>query len=102
MMFYEKTPAVDEDWEEIANYTLNNYGEKQLLKYTSNLTKCLEDMAKGKSSYKDIKVQRNLVRVKHCQKHYIFALIRKDKPMLIIAIFHERMDLMQRVKKRLR
>ena len=101
MPLYEKTVAVDEDWREIAAYTLKRYGEDQLRKYTKDLTKCFEDMAKGKGHFKEIKVQKHKVRVKHCQKHYVFGLIRNNKPMLIIAIYHERMDLIKRLKKRL-
>lgn len=102
MVLYEKTPAVDQDWQDIAEYTFENFGEDQLRKYTSDLNKCLEDMAKSKGRFKEITIHGDRLRIKHCQKHYVFALIRKDKPMLVIAIFHERMDLMQRVKKRLK
>jgi len=37
----------------------------------------------------------------HYEHHYIFYCTREDQPPLILAVFHERMDLMQRLKKRL-
>ena len=38
----------------------------------------------------------------HCEHHYLFCLPREKAPALIVAIFHERMDLMARVVERLR
>jgi len=40
--------------------------------------------------------------IKHCKKHYLFALSEPDKPLLIIAVLHEQMDLINRLKNRLR
>jgi len=37
-----------------------------------------------------------------CEHHYIFFLPRDGAPTLIVAIFHERMDLMVRLADRLR
>jgi plasmid stabilization system protein ParE len=34
------------------------------------------------------------LRMTRCEHHYIFCLPRKNAPALIVAIFHERMDLM--------
>ena len=36
-----------------------------------------------------------------CQYHYLFCLPRPDAPALIVAILHERMDLMARLADRL-
>ncbi len=35
------------------------------------------------------------------EHHYIFCMIRETQPALIIAILHERMDLMSRLKDHL-
>jgi plasmid stabilization system protein ParE len=37
-----------------------------------------------------------------CEHHYIFCLSRDDAPALVVAIFHERMDLMVRLTDRLK
>ena len=37
----------------------------------------------------------------HCEHHYAFALPREGAPALIVAILHERMDLMTRLAERL-
>jgi len=41
------------------------------------------------------------LRMVHCEHHYIFCLPRDDAPVLVVAIFHERMDLMTRLVERL-
>lgn len=102
MALYERSPVVDEDWQSIVDYTFDEYGEAQVRKYTQGLLKCMDSMSQGEGQFKDKKVLRRTVRIKHCQKHYIFGVIKPDVPMLVIAIFHERMELMKRLKKRLK
>lgn len=41
------------------------------------------------------------LRVAHCEHHYVFCLLRANEAALIVAIFHERMDLMARLADRL-
>ena len=41
------------------------------------------------------------LRVARCQYHYAFYLLRAKQSPLILAVFHERMDLMQRLRDRL-
>jgi len=71
-------------------------------KYMNQLEHCMNAMAKGEGSYRNLKVDTYLVRVKHCQKHYIFGLVESEQPILILALFHESMDLMNRLKTRLK
>ncbi|WP_240002209.1 hypothetical protein [Photorhabdus sp. S14-60] len=42
------------------------------------------------------------LRMARCEHHYVFCLPRKDAPALIVAIFHERMDLLARLADRLK
>lgn len=102
MALYEKSPVVDEDWQSVVDYTFDEHGENQVGVYTQGLLKCMDAMAKGEGHFKDKKVLRRTVRIKHCQHHYIFGVIKSDAPMLVIAIFHERMELMKRLRKRLK
>lgn len=101
MTVYQKTLDVDKDWQGIVAYTNDKHGEIQTQKYMQQLEDCIIAMAKGEGHYRDKILSRYIVRVKHCQKHYIFGLMRDNTPMLVIAIFHERMDLMRRLKDRL-
>ena len=98
---YEISKLAEKDWRSIVGYTIDNFGKLQVEKYTSSLLKCLDDLLKEKGKYKVIIVSGRQVMIKRCQKHYIFSLNRSGKPLLIIAIFHEQMDIMQRLKNRL-
>ena len=99
--YYEISKAAEKDWHNIVSYTLDKFSKKQVQKYTNALIKCLDDLANKKGAFKKLDVSDNEILIKHCQKHYIFALNEPNRPLLIIAIFHERMDLMQRLKNRL-
>lgn len=101
MTLYERSHAALQDWQDIVEYTLEQHGIAQTEKYTAGLIQCIKAMAYEKGYFKDIDVSGRVVRIKHCQKHYIFALIRKNTPITVIAIFHERMDLMNKLKGRL-
>jgi len=41
------------------------------------------------------------LRMLDCEHHYVFCLPRKRAPALIVALLHERMDLMVRLADRL-
>ncbi|WP_246856824.1 hypothetical protein [Brenneria corticis] len=41
------------------------------------------------------------LRMAHCEHHDVFFLPRDNEPMLVVAIFHQRMDLMARLAERL-
>ena len=99
---YEISREVENDWYKIARYTLEKFGEEQVQKYTASLLKCLDDLARGKGQVKEIKISGHRVLIKRCEKHYIFALSETNQPILIIAILHEQMDLMQRLQSRLK
>ena len=101
MTLYEKSQEALDDWQAIVEYSLDRHGENQTIKYTRQLINCIEAMAKGDGYFKDVKVKKRTIRIKHCQKHYIFGLVRDKDPLMIIALFHESMDLMTRLKKRL-
>ena len=101
MSSYEIAQAAEQDLQNITTYTLERYGEKQTRKYMEQLENCAEDMATGQGYFKEVDDLAPDIRVKHCQHHYIFGLMRDSHPMVIIAVFHERMDLMVQLGKRL-
>ena len=98
---YQFTVDAENDLREILSYTLENFGKRQTLKYSKQLNFCFEKLGIQKRLIKEFKIKKHRVQVIHCQKHYIFGLIRKKLQVLIMAIFHERMDLMRRLQKRL-
>lgn len=101
MLPYEKTADVDQDIENIVTYTANQWGHDQVRKYITGLEKKLRDMATDKTSYRIRNDLGEGIITARYERHYIFALKREGHPLLILAIFHERMDLMRRLKSRL-
>ncbi len=53
-------------------------------------------------NFKDMSALYPALRMAHCEHHYVFCLPREDAPALIVAILHERMDLMARLADRLK
>jgi hypothetical protein len=51
--------------------------------------------------FKDMSAIYPALRMARCQHHYVFCLPQEDAPALIVAILHERMDLMKRLADRL-
>lgn len=101
MRLYRISPDSEKDWREIVRYTRDHFGEAQARKYTNGLLHCIEAMARGEGYYKDVQVSQETIRMKHCQKHYIFAIIEHERPITVIAILHEKMELMKRLQRRL-
>lgn len=101
MPFYDTSYDAEQDLQEIINYTIDYHGVAQMEVYIAKLNKCAENLAQKQGHFQEIDVNGKIVLVKHCQHHYIFGLVRDDLPMLVIAVFHERMDLMKRLRNRL-
>ena len=69
---------------------------------TSPSLKGIARVAAGQGVFKDISALYPALRMARCDNHYVFCLPREDAPALIVAIFHERMDLMVRLADRLK
>ena len=89
------------DLREITRYTVKQWGEDKCRAYVAELEQCTEALAKGIGVYKDMSELHPGLRVAACRHHIIFCLPRADAPALVIAILHERMDIMVRLKARL-
>lgn len=101
MNLYQISDAAIEDWQGIVKYTLTQHGEAQTRKYMSALEKGIEKLALGEPPYKNLDSVYSGLRSIHCEHHYIFGVIRTNAPMLVIAVFYERMNLMVQLKNRL-
>lgn len=98
---YTLSAEAGTELENLLSYTLNNHGQRQARKYSHQLLACMDNLAKdnGHKAMRDIDSRMFYV---HCQHHYIFGLRMPDKSMVIIAILHERMDLIARISSRLK
>ena len=90
-----------EDLREISLYTAEKWGDAQRRTYSQQLDAAATDLALGRGVFKDLATVLPGLRMKVAGSHYIFCLPRPGRPALILAILHERMELMARLKRRL-
>lgn len=99
---YVLLPEAEADLRAIIRYTRAQWGDAQTRSYVATLTRCIEDIADGERTAKDLSGIHPGLRMVHCQHHYIFCLPRENAAALVVAILHERMDLMTRLADRLK
>jgi plasmid stabilization system protein ParE len=99
---YVLSSAAEADLRDIVRYTRKQWGDAQTRSYMTKLKGCIESLATGAGFFKDMDALYPALRMVHCEHHYIFCLPRDDAPALVVAIFHERMDLMARLVDRLK
>ncbi|UYC16545.1 type II toxin-antitoxin system RelE/ParE family toxin [Xanthomonas campestris pv. phormiicola] len=80
---------------------MQRWGEPQVRRYIADLEQGIARLAEGEGPFKELGALYPALRVAHCAHHYVFCLPRENAPALIVAIFHERMDLMARLADRL-
>ncbi|MGN6423632.1 MAG: type II toxin-antitoxin system RelE/ParE family toxin [Asticcacaulis sp.] len=100
-MSYLLTDAAEADMRSIIRYTRKQWGAAQVRSYIAKLTVGIANVAIGKGVFKQLDTLYPTLRIARCEHHYVFCLPRQDAPALIIAIFHERMDLTARLADRL-
>lgn len=98
---YELAQAVEEDLRDIARYTISRWGHKQAARYGAILDAHFEAIGNGKARTRAFLQQRPDLRVSHIGHHYVFHLNRRGRCPVILAVFHESMDLMNRLRSRL-
>ncbi|MFT4565679.1 MAG: toxin ParE1/3/4 [Saprospiraceae bacterium] len=97
---YILSAGAEEDLRSITQYTLKNHGHKQTLKYRDELETCADNLANGTYPHKVLTNSTPKILYLRCQHHYIFGY-REDKQIIIMAILHKRMDLINRLTERL-
>ncbi|MGB0911517.1 MAG: type II toxin-antitoxin system RelE/ParE family toxin [Nitrospirales bacterium] len=98
---YELSIAAQDDLNSIARYTVNKWGLNQAKRYEGLLVKGFQEISKGRLPPRVFLSHRHDLLFTHCEHHYVFYATRERQPPLILAVFHENMDLMQRLKERL-
>jgi plasmid stabilization system protein ParE len=97
---YRLTSEAASDIKGILDYTLDRWGADQAGKYVCQLEQCLRDLVSGRRSGKSASDELPEVRVVHCEHHYVFY-ITQDSMLAVVAILHEAMDLVSRLRERL-
>lgn len=84
-----------------ASGAVAQWGPQQCEAYVAALEERATALAQGQSPYKDMSSLLPGLRVAACGNHFIFFMPQPDAPALILAILHERMDIVARLKSRL-
>ena len=98
---YVLTAAAEADVRSIIRYTRQQWGDAQVRAYMAKLDQGIARLAQGLGSCRDMSDMHAGLRMSRCEHHYAFCLDRDIDPPLIVAILHERMDLIQRLGDRL-
>ena len=98
---YVLLAEAETDFRAVLRHTRKRWGEAQARSYAAKLKNCIERVATGHGFAKDMSSLYPGLRLMRCEHHFIFCVSRDDETVLVVAIFHERMDLMLRLAKRL-
>ena len=101
MFSYNITDDAVQDLQDIAQYTLNKWGAKQLEKYRAVLKKRFEEIGKGIIIKRNFSSNLPAVFVTKSGSHYIFHLTQSNQKPVIIAVFHEARDILIHLTDRL-
>ncbi len=100
MAEYQFTNKAVEDLTAIWEYTFSKWSEEQANKYYNLIIESCQDIAENPETGKNYTgVNSRLFGLK-AKKHIIFYRKLIDKPIEIIRILHERMDLKSRLNKK--
>jgi toxin ParE1/3/4 len=98
---YDITPAARHDIRGIWVYTAEQWGERQADRYMGRLETCFQGLAEGRTRSRSSSDPFPQVRVTRCQHHYVFYVHPEGQKPLVIAVLHERMDMLARLAERL-
>jgi len=101
MQPYVLTPSAEDDLKDIVRLPLKQWGKKQSLQYASLLETCFLEIADRTSHSRSFSERYPQIQVTRCEHHYIFYIHAEGKRPCIIAVLHERMDKVARLKNRL-
>ena len=97
---YRLTSEAASDIKGILDYTLDRWGAEQADKYVLQIEQCLHGLVSGQRSGKRFSDGLPEIQVFRCEHHYIFYAAQ-DYQLAVLAILHEAMDLLARLKERM-
>ncbi len=95
-------PLAQADLDTIVYYTTRNWGAEQARKYSHELQTAISEFSSGARSGKSISSKLPGLKLVRAEHHYLCVLQQVGKPLLIVAILHERMDFLPRIRNRLK
>lgn len=93
------TRSAAADLEDIPTCTRRHWGDAQCAAYLAQLDHTACELAEGRGVYRQFDDIEPGLRAGLSGHHYVFCLPQDTKPALMLAILHERMDLMMRLKR---
>ncbi|MCA9002251.1 MAG: type II toxin-antitoxin system RelE/ParE family toxin [Planctomycetes bacterium] len=93
--------GAENDLVEIGRYTARTWGIEQARDYLGKLHEHFNDLGTRGAHPKPAFPHRADILRSRCQHHVIFFVITRDRHALILAVFHEAMDLLARLQSRL-
>ena len=101
MPSYRLSSDAEDDLRKIARYTNDKWGKEQALNYGQTLETHFDKIFGGMAVIKSVTPRWPYLYVSKCEHHYVFFLKDgKDKP-IILAVLHEKMDMLRHLKKRM-
>lgn len=101
MPIYELSEAADADLRAIARYTISTWGIEQARRYEALLENHLKAIGREKARTRVFMKHRPELLVSRIAHHYVFHLVREGRCPLVLAVLHEKMDLMNKLRERL-
>lgn len=102
MATYTFTRSAQNDLRDIAIYTSKQWGRDQAFKYAGDLDQCFEAIVNGHIIEKAVSKNTPDIFYHRMQKHIIFYQKLENNDLIILAILHEKVDLMKRLQDRLK
>jgi len=98
---YVLQDAAAADLRSIIRYTRETWGVAQARVYAGKLNEGIRRLAQGEGVYKVLEDIHPDLRVARCEHHYVFCVWRVAAQPIIVAILHEKMDLVTKISERL-
>jgi toxin ParE1/3/4 len=98
---YVLTKGALADLQSIIRHTHAQWGKAQCQTYLNQIEETATALVKGEGIFKDLSSIYPSLRVAKSGSHFIFCLPRANMLPVILAILHERMDIIARLKNRL-
>ncbi len=98
---YILTKGAENDLRDIIKYSLENWGEAKSRKYISELEAKTIELANGTGAFRELNEIILGLKVKKVGRVFIFCVYHQGRQPIILAFFHEKMDILTRLKERL-
>lgn len=94
---YNLTKKAQQDISDILDYTLENFGSKQVILYYEALRRKFSKLSENPLLCRERKEFIPPVRIHHHKHHLIIYILQNDGNILIARVLHENMDIQSHI-----